>query len=94
MRPDFAISSNPTLVDLRHTDTVDISLYIRSLISAFDTLIYQGKIVVDHHINLKDVDPSGDDIRGNQNLKIQLLLHLANTLKKNKPSLDLHGTDR
>ena len=80
MRPDFAISSDPTLVDLRHTDTVDISLNIRSLIGVFDTLVYEGKIVVDHHINLKNVDPSGDDIRGDQNLKIQLLLHLANII--------------
>ncbi len=82
MRPDFAISSDPTLVHLRQTDTVNISLDIRSLIGAFDTLVYQGKIVVDHHINLKDIDPSGDDIRGNQNLKVQFLLHFADIIEE------------
>ena len=52
------------------TDAVYIGLDIRPFVRAFDTFIHQRKIVVNHHINLENVNPSGNDIGGNQHLSM------------------------
>ena len=43
---------------------MDVCLNVRPLVCALDTLVHQGQIIVDDHVNLHDVDSSGNDIRG------------------------------
>jgi len=54
------------------TDAVDVGLNVRSFIRAFDTFIHEGKIVVDHHVDLENINSSSDDIGSNQNLDMNV----------------------
>lgn len=51
------------------TNAMYIGLNVGPLIGTFDTFIHQRKIVVYHHINLKNVNSASDDIGSNQNLE-------------------------
>jgi hypothetical protein len=50
------------------TDAVYVSLNVRPFVRPFDTLIHHRKVIINDHVNLENVNPSGDDIGGNQNL--------------------------
>lgn len=53
---------------------MNVGLNIRTRIVSWcrvpATLIHKGKIIVDNHVHLKDVDSTRDDVGGNQNLQV------------------------
>jgi hypothetical protein len=73
------------------TNAVDIGLNVR-----FVCAIHQRKIIVDHHVNLENVNSSSNDIGGNQNLGYDgcSLDDKKIDNENNLLSLDLHGNDR
>lgn len=43
---------------------MDVSLDIRPFICALYSLIHEGQIIVDYHIDLQNIDTAGNDICG------------------------------
>jgi hypothetical protein len=79
----------------QRTDSMDVRFHIWPLICAPVSLIHEWEVIINHHVNLKNIDSPGNHIRRNEDLKIDYLTRAQNAkLLLGSPCLVLHGSYR